>query len=243
MSRQNTYNRSIKCFNEPHTPEELDRMVADKTINRGKFLNKRHAGSYQEQIKTILRLGIERVLEIGPGEGYTARNLNALGLQFDTLDFEGAHKPTIQADFNTFDPKPYSGKYELCCGFQVLEHFPFEDFPRLVDKMVTMSSRYVYLSVPYSCYGFHFELGMHTGQLPFSKRLRFYMPSYKKNRKYREGFMKEFPWAVHYWEIGRKGFPLKRINKTIEACGLKILEQNHGPNPFHYYFLCEKIGE
>ena len=235
------YNRSIKMFDEPHSPEILEREISNKSINKGKFLTEAHAESYHLSMQLIRSVKPKNVLEIGPGEGYIARNLNTLGISWDTLDFNGIYKPTIQADFSKFDPSGYGEKYDITCAFQVLEHFPFEKFPDLLRKLAFMSSKYVLISIPYSCYGFRIKLRLHKGQHPVLNRsLSFYWATGLKNRKYRKEFMEEFPWAVHYWEIGRKGFMLSKVLNTIESCGLVINQKLHGPNPFHYYVLCEK---
>ena len=235
------YDRSIKAFDEPHSPEKLDQMRSDSALNKGKFLIEAHSGSYLTSMQTIRKTKVTSVLEVGPGEGFVARNMASLGITFDTLDFEGANNPTIQADFSKFDPTPYAGKYEMTCAFQVLEHFPFEDFPRLMEKLATLSSKYVLISLPYSCRGFRLRLRVHQGQSPrWNKVYNFYRPTDKPNRKYRPEYMQEFPWAVHYWEIGRKGFKLDHVLDTIAGTGLKVTSRFHGPNPYHYYMLCEK---
>lgn len=237
-----SYDRSIKIFDEAHAPVLLDKMVNEKDINKGKFLSKAHAESYLCQMQTIRNLkNVNRILEIGPGEGFCARNLRELGYEYHTLDFEGAHEPTIKADFQSFDPQTITQKYDITCAFQVLEHFPYDEFKKHINALFEMSNRYVFISLPYSCRGFSINLNFQNGQkVRLTRRIDFYIKTNFPNRKYRPEYMEEFPWAVHYWEIGRKGFNLKKVLADIESCGLKIIKRFHSPNPYHYFVLCQK---
>ncbi len=236
------YDRSIRMYDESHAPEELDRIVSGKTVNKGKFLSEAHGESYLVQMREIRKLkDVASVLEVGPGEAFCAGNLRGLGYEYHTLDFESAHQPTYQADFKTLDPRTLGRLYDMTCAFQVLEHFPYEDFANRLRTLAAIARKYVFLSLPYSCRGWGFQVNVHEGQNENSvKRFHFYRPSGLPNRKYRPEYMEEFPWAVHYWEIGREGFPLERILGDVEAAGLRVLDQFHAPNPYHYFILCRK---
>jgi Methyltransferase domain len=235
------YDRSRKMFDEPHSPEDLDKAVDEKIINTGKFLSKAHLESYQLQMRTIRNLkDVKKVLEIGPGEAFCARNLRELGYDYHTLDFNDTYSPTIVADFSKYDPTS-TERYDLTCAFQVLEHFPYNEFLTNLQKLRELSDKYVFISLPYSCFGFSININFQLGQsLRLDKRLNFYLRTMLTNRKYREEFKKEFPWAVHYWEIGRRGYKLSKVLGDIKSCNLKILKRFHSPNPFHYFILCEK---
>ena len=236
------YDRSVKMFDEPHAPVVLDQMASAKTINKGKFLSPAHAESYLLQMQTIKSLsGVKAILEVGPGEGFAAKNLRELGFRYDTLDFEDAHQPTIKADFGSLDPAVIGQRYDLTCAFQVLEHFPYRDFTRHLGTLSALSRKYVFISLPFSCKGFSLKLNFQSGQQ--NRRFRsfdFYIPTNLPNRKYREEYMREFPWAVHFWEVGRKGYPLKKVLHDVESCGLDVVQRFHSPNAFHYFILCTK---
>jgi hypothetical protein len=212
------------------------------TINKGKFLSKAHGESYLSQMRSIIRLkDVKRIFEVGPGEGFCANNLRNLGYVYHTLDFEGVHKPTIKADFQSFDPKKITQKYDLTCAFQVLEHFPYDEFTKHIKKLSELSKKYVLISLPYSCKGFSISLNIQYGQnMRLMRRFDFYVRTNLPNRKYRPEYKKEFPWAVHYWEIGRKGFRLKKVLGDIESCGFKIEKKFHSQNPYHYFILIKK---
>jgi hypothetical protein len=239
-----TYDRSIKMFDEPHAPVLLEKLVTEKSINKGKFLSKEHSESYRCQMQTISSLhGIQSILEVGPGEGYCARNLRQLGYLYETLDFEEAYEPTIKADFRSLDASTIPQRYDLTCAFQVLEHFPYDEFAKHLGVLRDLSNKYVFISLPYSCRGFSISFNLHSGQrMGPMRRFDCYIRTNLPNRKVRPEFKEEFPWAVHHWEIGRKGFGLKKVLGDIESCGLKIKKRFHSPNPFHYFILCWKDG-
>lgn len=235
------YDRSKKYFDEPHTPELLKQLEREGKLNRGKFLTEAHRDSYFQQMIHIRTLGVGSVLEIGPGEGFIAAYMKGLGITFDTMDIVQEHSPTILGRLEDFNPEPCRGKWEMVCAFQMLEHSPYDNFVPNLKKMAALSSRYVYISLPYSCAGFSLTINIGLGQsLRWKRRLDLFIPLFMRNRKYRKKFMDEFPWAVHYWEIGRRGFPLGRIRRDIRAAGLKSIREFRSENPYHYFILAEK---
>jgi hypothetical protein len=236
------YDRSIKLHDEPHPPEILERLIFEGALNKGKFLTEAHRDSYFQQMLLIRKLGIESVLEIGPGEGFIAQYMNSIGVKFATMDISRDSSPTILSRLEDFDPEPCKERWQMVCAFQMLEHSPYENFVSNLQKMRFMSSRYVFISLPYSCFGFSVTLNIGLGQsLRWKRRFDFYLPLFKRNRRYRREFMEEFPWAVHHWEIGRRGFPLARIRRDMGRAGLVLINEFRSENPYHYFILAERV--
>lgn len=236
-----TFDKTIKMYDEPHTPLVLDRVSANGTLNRGKFLTPAHQDSYRLQMQEMKTLGVSRVLEIGPGEGFIANYMRTLGVFYDTMDITPNSHPTILGKLEDFDPSNHRERFDMVCAFQMLEHSPYECFVPNLRKMTEMSRQYVYISLPYSCVGFKFSLSFMLGQTKqWRKTFSFYWPLNNPNRKHREEYIKQYPWAVHYWEIGRKGFPLSRIKNDIQSVGLNILKTFHSDNPYHFFILASK---
>ena len=228
-------------FDEPDSPANLAKSMGKAT--RGKFLMSSYTYSYITQIQELHKLRAKSIIEVGPGEEFTANSLRMLGVRYDTLDRCDFYGSTIIEDFATFDPEPYSKSYEATCAFQVLEHFPYDKFTYLLDKLVLMSSGHILISLPYSCKGTRTTTLNWKGQVPTKEnKTEKFTATGLPNRKYRPEFIKEFPYAVHYWEIGRQGFPLSKVFKDIENCGLKIDDHFHGPNPYHYFIRAKKIA-
>lgn len=235
------YDRRKKMYDESHSPETLDMVLKKGALNKGKFLTAAHHNSYYLQMLTTHELKVDSVLEIGPGENFAANYLRTLGINYDTMDIVEHSQPTILGRLEELDERNYLRRWQLVCAFQMLEHSPYELFVENIRKMAAMSDRYVFISLPYSCFGFRLSLNIAFGQnRRFSKSIAMYIPLFKRNRKYREEYIKEFPWAVHYWEIGRRGFPLGRIKSDIESVGLRIIDTFRSDNPYHYFILASK---
>ncbi|RLD81493.1 MAG: hypothetical protein DRJ10_06140 [Bacteroidetes bacterium] len=228
-------------FDEPHSPEWIDNALKRGSLNKGKFLTDNHFHSYYIQMKVINNLKVRKVLEIGPGENFAANYLKEFGFQYFTMDIEEKSNPSILSSIENFNTQDYLNDYDLVCAFQVLEHSPYKNFVPNLKKMAEMSKKYVFISIPYSGFGIKLSLNIHFNQnLRPTRALKMFLPSMKKNRIYRPEYVDEFPWAVHYWEIGRKGFPLRRIKNDIQKTGLSIKKTFHSNNLFHYYILAEK---
>lgn len=236
-----SFNRDIKVYDEPHTPNQLEKLKNDRKINKGKLLNTNHFYSYFLQMKTISELKINSVLEVGPGESFIKSYMMSLGYKYHTMDIIEDYQPDILSSLVDFDETDFLNKYEVVCAFQVLEHIAYDRFDECLKKMINSSSKYVFISLPYSCMGFSANLTFMKGQNKFKKfNFKLFLPTFKRNRQYRDEYKKEYPWAVHYWEIGRKGYSLSKIRKNIEKLGVKIISEFHSENPYHYFFLIEK---
>jgi hypothetical protein len=45
----------------------------------------------------------------------------------------------------------------------------------------------------------------------------------------------------HFWEIGKRNYPLRRVKKEINQAGLKIVSSFWDlENPYHYFFVLRK---
>jgi len=235
------YNRAIKALDEPHSPIRLEKMLKSKTLNRGKFLTENHFFSYYLQMKTIYELQVKTVLEIGPGENFIQMYMSTLGIKYDTMDVMADSNPTYLTSLAELNTNEIKTNYEMVCAFQMLEHLPYEEFEANLNKMKNLSSKYVFISLPYSCNKFALGLNLQFGQKKkISKSLQLIFPTNKPNRRYREEYKHEFPWAVHYFEIGREGFALKKVLSDIEKTGLRVIDTFHSQNAFHYFILAEK---
>ncbi len=172
------YDRKIKKWDEPHSPEKLDSCLKNGVLNKGKFLTVGHFFSYYLQMKTIHDLDVRSVLEIGPGEAFVADYMKSLDIHYDTMDISASPPPTFHSRLEDFDEFCFVDKYNLVCVFQMLEHTPYEQFVSNLEKMQAMSNRYVFISLPYSCFGVKFDFKFHFGQgKTFRKKLSFFFPS------------------------------------------------------------------
>jgi len=217
------YDRSVKMYDEGYTPLQLEELTKSNTLGKGSFIDPFFSSSYMTQMREIYKLNPARALEIGPGEGFVNNYLSYLGIEYNTLDIKG--DPTYKSTLEEFDPikLELGGSYDLVCCFQMLEHSPYQEFKNNLKKFYFLSNKYVFISLPYDCVGFRINFNWHQGQRKDYKfKFQAHFSKFNKNRKYRDEYIKEFPWAVHYWEIGRSGYPVKRIKNDILDCGFKI---------------------
>lgn len=234
-----TYDRSIRMFDEAHAPEKLDQLMGKGNMHRGKFLSKDLFHSYYLQMKTILDLSVDSVLEVGPGERFVADYMKTLGITYDTLDSDQASSPTILTDLR--DVRPDESRWDVVSAFQVLEHMPFSESETNVGKLASASKKYVFISLPYHCFGMRVKLFTSLGQRKrYLLDFGLHLPTFFKNRKYRKEYMDEFPFAVHFWELGRKSFSKRRIERVFARLQLTIRSKFHSENPYHYFYLLEK---
>lgn len=185
--------------------------------------------SYWHQIDLVVNARPERVLEVGIGSGFIHRYLRQMGLEVVTLDFDERLGPDVVGSVLEL---PFAdGEFDVACCFETLEHLPWEKFDTAVAELSRVASRHVLLSLPdhSPCLRFDLEwkftlaLGQHIVDLPnlFPRKHEF------------DG--------QHYWEVGRKGWPLARVIKHIERHGLKVVETFRVfENPYHRFFRCER---
>lgn len=148
--------------------------------------------SYWYQIQTVARAQPRRVLEVGSGTGVLRWYMQErLGLEVTTVDCDATRSPDIVADVRSLSEHVGENEYDLVCAFQVLEHLPFEDFPRALEELARISRDRVAISLPNN--GHFFQLRAHVWRfkLAFGRKLRW-------NRDWTFD-------GEHYWEVGTRG--------------------------------------
>jgi len=182
--------------------------------------------SYWHQINEILSLAPRSVLEIGIGNKTVSNYLKNQGLKVVTLDADEGLKPDIVASVLKIPSQNNSFDAVLCA--EVLEHLPFEDFPKALAEIKRVTRKYVVLSLPH--WGLSFYAGL---KLPLLKEIEIFIKfPFWKEPKYGKG---------HCWEIGRRAYSLKKIKKIIKESGFKILKDYlSSESPYHHFFILEK---
>jgi len=167
-----------------------------------------------------------RVLEIGPGSGHTTWILRYWGFPVVTADLDPQLRPDVAADLTRL---PFGARsFECVLAAEVLEHLPFEEFARAVGELARVSRRHVILTLPAPLIGFHALLNL-PGLRPLGLRLG--LPFWVRHRFDGE----------HYWEIGKRGTPRRRIIAAIESQGLRVVRAfRPAPSLYSYFFIAEK---
>ncbi len=211
----------------PHDRNSLHDLIQvepDHYAQRS-YNNKTRFISYWHQIDEVLKTGAERVLEIGVGNGFVANYLRQQGVQVETLDIDQRLAPTHVGSVTNIPCE--TNAYEAVACFEVLEHLPFEQSCLALAELARVSSKWVIVSVPDASRTIRL-----FARLPFNLKIRKIIrtPTIRPIRLE--------PGGEHYWEIGVKGYPAKRVEKSFADCGLSVTRSFRiFENVRHHFFI------
>lgn len=196
------------------------------------YLTKYRLISYYNQKRIINSLGknVKSILEIGIFNSLFSEILTKEGYQVTRADFDVNLDPDIVCDLRSDFEIP-KDKFDAIVLFQVLEHIPYDDFEKAVKKLAEATKKFVVISLPYNSEYLTVQFRFSFAKRPRSLLLQ--IPKFwsSKPRTHDE----------HYWEIGLKGYPKKRIISSLEQSGLKLRREYQDPlHPYHYFFVLEK---
>jgi len=167
------------------------------------------------------------VLEVGIGNGIVCDALGNLGFSVTTLDIDPALRPTVVGSVTKM-PFP-AASFDFLLVAEVLEHLPFEDFSRALSEIHRVTARYAYVTLPHAGAVF-----LDVCELPLLPHLQLF-------------FKLPFFWSrhvfngEHYWELGKRGYSVRRIRREILRAGFHIVKSGiYSQDPAHYYFLLTK---
>jgi ubiquinone/menaquinone biosynthesis C-methylase UbiE len=205
--------------------KKIIKSLSEEHYDFLKYVKKNRFMSYYYQLTYIYNINPKSILEIGPGNNFLK---NSLKENFDikTLDINKEFKPDFKG---SIDDIPLKDKlFDLVCCFQVLEHLPFNKFEKSLLELSRISKKYVLISLPFS--RFDFKLSIKIPLLPEFK-FCYSIPKFYKKHNFD---------GQHYWEIGKKSYPKKRIIKIIQ--NYFIIEEIKNPyeDPYHIFFKLRK---
>lgn len=188
--------------------------------------------SYFYQIDLIKKLKPGSVLEIGVGNKMVSNYLKHNGFNIETCDFDKELNPDYVGDVRDL---PFAdGSYDTLLACEVLEHMPWEDFEKILIELHRVSSKYVIISLPHASYSFEFVFRFPFIRTLFKKNFIDFLislPSRMKDIKFS---------GEHYWEMGRRSYPTKRIRREFKK--YFIIKEEIRPilNSYHHFFILEK---
>jgi len=188
--------------------------------------------SYFYQIDIVRELKPSNVLEIGIGNKTTANYLKQNGINIDTCDIDKELDPDYVADIRDL---PFEDKsYDAVLACEILEHIPWKDVDKALNELHRISKKYVVISIPYSSAGFElllkFPLIGRIIKRPFLN-LFFRIPYFFIGIKFS---------GEHYWEMGRKNYPRKKIKSAFGKYFKILKEVRPILNHYHHFFILEK---
>ncbi len=206
-------------------------LITSLNLDKSEYLSKDRFISYHHQLRLILSLGnqVKNILEIGIFNSLFTDILKNNGYTVVTADVDQNLQPDLLLDLESDFSLPQD-KFDAIALFQVLEHLPYEKSEKALKKLAESTKNFIVISIPY-----------HTRFLGI--QLKF---SYKRKSS---DFLFHVPrfWSTkplcnqHYWEMGLKEYPKKRILNSIAKAGLIVKEEFCDPtHPYHYFFILEK---
>ena len=189
--------------------------------------------SYFYQIESVSNLAdIKTVLEIGSGSKLVSRELENIGYQITTCDFDSSVNPDVVADVRKLQFEPNSFDCIMAC--QVLEHIPFYDFEKVVEDLSRITKKYAIVSLPSRSTGVELLLKVPFIQTIFKKK--FFDLSLQFPVKF-PGFKES---DQHYWEIDFWTTKASKVEKVFKK--YFIIKKTFRPplNKYHRFYILEK---
>ncbi|MBI2446237.1 MAG: class I SAM-dependent methyltransferase [Parcubacteria group bacterium] len=182
--------------------------------------------SYFYQVKEVLAFKPESVLVIGKGNGLVAEYLKLRGVKVITIDIDENTKPDIIASVIKMPFRDSEFDIILCA--QVLEHLPYGDFEKSLLEIKRVAKLGAVISLPHFGPAIRFLF-----KFPFFPEIKFMIKvPYPKKHIYK---------GEHYFEIGKKGFGLRKIKKDFKKAGIFITKDYIVfENPLHHFFILRK---
>lgn len=217
------YGRYMCCDKEKTKPKDLYYNDYDSIAG---FI------SYFYQIDLVRKLGVNKVLEVGVGNKTVSNYLRHNGFDITTYDCNESLEPDVVGDIKELPFEDSS--YEVIMACEVLEHLPWNDMPKTIDELFRVTSKYVIISIPFT-------------SLYFEAAIKF--PMYNKIlKKYCLDLFIRLPFAIfagcskhHQWEIGLKGYSLRKVRKEIKRKFRILKEVRPILQPKHYFFVLQKV--
>jgi len=190
--------------------------------------SKRRFCSYWHQIQEIISLKPKKILEIGIGSGFVSKYLRDKKFNLITYDIDKTLRPDVVGTILKAPFADQSFDVVACC--EVLEHLPYEDFPKALREIYRLSKKYAILSLPDSTRAYRLNI-----QLPKFGELKKLIPV-----PWLKPPVHEFN-GFHYWEIGKAGYPLRKVMNEMRRAGFKIKKTYRVFEiPYHRFFVLAK---
>ena len=186
---------------------------------------------YIEQLRLIQSSSPRRVVEVGVGSGFVARELRATGTRVCSVDIDPCLGPDCLGSVESLPLADGCCDVVSCC--EVLEHLPFEKFSACLRELARVTRDRAVVSLPNSLSVVRVEVSRGWSH-PRRRRLLWSGSPFRAPQPH------VFD-GQHYWEVGKKGFPPERIAQVMRESGFDVLDSYRFPlNPYHHFFHLRK---
>lgn len=181
--------------------------------------------SYYWQLKEVLDLAPQSVLEVGVGDKVFGTFLtHNTVVSYTSLDIAPDLAPDV---IGSILELPFADKsFDVVCAFEVLEHLPFEEIDTALSELARVARTHVVISVPHFGPMLSFSL-----KIPFLPRLRAALKlPFPKTHHFN---------GQHYWELGKKGHPASLVRKKLSVHGSIVRDFVPFNSEYHHFFVLE----
>lgn len=179
--------------------------------------------SYYWQLKEVIRLHPKSVLEVGVGDGVFGNFLESnTDIEYKSLDIAEDLGPDLVGSVTNI-PKA-DNSVDIACAFEVLEHLPFGKFDQALAELSRIAKEYMVISLPHFGPSVSFSL-----KIPFLPLLRFSLKIPFPRKHIFNG--------QHYWEIGKRGYPLGLVHTALKKHGEIVRDFVPFGSPYHHFFV------
>jgi ubiquinone/menaquinone biosynthesis C-methylase UbiE len=190
--------------------------------------------SFVHQINALRGMDPKRVLEIGVGPGATGAMVEIAhpGCDYISVDLDPTLDSSIRGDVRRlpFDERTFDAAF--CC--QVLEHLPYDDFLTSLGEIRRVTRRRVVISLPDVRPFIYLR-----ARPPASRRILPWLWRGISLPALPPRTHKFDAHGQHHWEIGKRGYPLRRVLSDIKSLGwskvshYRMIERNY----WHFFLL------
>ncbi|MGI8499592.1 MAG: methyltransferase domain-containing protein [Hassallia sp.] len=206
-------------------------LISSLNLRNSEYLSKDRLISYHHQLRLIFTLGsqVKNILEIGIFNSLLTDLLKRNSYNVTTADIDPNLEPDIILDL-TKDFSTLKDKFDAIVLFQVLEHLPYEQSEQALKQLALITKKFLVISIPYNAQFLALQI-----KYSYAHRSRYLLLNVPK-------FWSTKPVCnEHYWEMGLKGYPKKRILDSVAKAGLTIKQEFTDPiHPYHYFLVLEK---
>jgi SAM-dependent methyltransferase len=190
------------------------------------YLSKARFASSWRQVSEVLKLHPRNVLEIGPGPGIVTHILRKAGLDVTTVDYADDVGADVVASVLGL---PFGdAEFDVVLCSQVLEHLEYGQFDHALREISRVTKVGAIISLPHSG-----KYARYAFYLPVLGTFRFGLNLQAIRRRH------VFD-GQHHWEIGKSGYPLRKIRKAVRAAFPSVADDRFWDNPYHHFFVCRK---
>lgn len=209
--------------------QEMKPQVTPDHYLEPSYDTKKRFISYWHQIDEIISLKPREVLEIGIGNGFVRKYLEEKNIKIKTLDIDKRLNPDVAGSVLEIPFIDESFEVVTCC--EVLEHLPYSEFTKALKEINRISQKHVILSIPDVTTVYRINIEM--PKIKPIRRLISHPFSRATNHKF-DGY--------HYWEIGKMGYPLKKVKNDIISLGFNIIKTYRVfESYYHRFFILKKV--